>query len=64
MLAAANCITIDGFLQHSQRQSNKLRSRGGFRAASSLTHMNQQKIDTPGKQNRNQTLERKNLCNQ
>jgi hypothetical protein len=40
----------------------KLHSTGGFRAASSLTHMNRQKIDTPGKQNRNQTLNNKKQC--
>jgi hypothetical protein len=62
MLAAANCITIEGFLQHNRRRSKKLRSRGGFEAVSALTHMNRQKIETPGKQNRNQTLNNKKQC--
>jgi hypothetical protein len=40
----------------------KLRSRGGFQAASSLTHMNRQKIDTPGKTKQKPNLRKKNLC--
>jgi hypothetical protein len=53
---------IEGFLQQSRRHRKKMRSRGGFQPAPSLTHMNRQK-DTPGKQNRNQTLERKTYAN-
>jgi len=60
MLAAANCITIDGFLQHGRKLIKKnLRCRGGFQPGSSLTHMNRHKQQTAGE---NQTLERKNQC--
>jgi len=47
VLAAANCITIEGFLQHSRRQSKKRRSRGGFQPGSPLTHMNRHKQQNP-----------------
>jgi hypothetical protein len=56
MLAATNCITIDGFLQHNRRRSEKLRSRGGFQAALSPYHMNRHNNKRAGKnQNRKQT---------
>jgi hypothetical protein len=46
LLAAANCITIEEFLQRGRRRSKKLRSRGGFQSVSSLTHMNRHKQQT------------------
>jgi hypothetical protein len=49
LLDAANSNTIEGFLQHGRKRSEKLRSRGGFQPAFPLYHMNRHKQQTPEK---------------
>jgi hypothetical protein len=48
--AATNCITVEGFLQRSQRHSKKLRGRGGSQAVFSPTHMNRHNNKPAGQQ--------------
>jgi hypothetical protein len=65
ILAGANSNTIGGFLQHGRKLTRKnCAGRGGFQPTCSLTHMNRHKQTRRKNQNRNQTLNDKNQCNQ
>jgi hypothetical protein len=61
VLAAANCITIQGFLQHGRRQSKK--TAQSWRLSAGLFAYAHEPAQTTNHAGKNQTLERKTHAN-